>query len=449
MNRLTTELLPAFVFLFLTAINVYADDIIISDALIAEAPPVAGMNAGYLYIENSGIETVTLLSVASPDFSRIEIHKTTTENNITRMELVDSVEIHPGDTLLFQPGDFHLMLYNNRRTLTSGDIVSLTFTFSGDLSKDIDAQVRKVTGLHQTHAHRHEETTGYAMFDKIKVYYQYLLPQHFLSGLIYRLTRSTWAPLKNFMISTFIRMYHVDMTIAAISDPRQYRHFNDFFTRALLPSARPIDPSPVAMVSPVDGAVSQYGSISGDSIIQAKGRDYSVSALLGGDLELADSFTDGEFITIYLSPRDYHRIHMPVTGELESMTYVPGDLFSVNTVTTRNLDNLFARNERIVHIFETEIGKVALVMVGAIFVGSMETVWGGEITPASERKQYTVSYGSNGQPRVKLEKGEEMGRFNMGSTVILLFEKDRIEWDSWIQPDLGVVLGRKLAEFQL
>lgn len=445
MNRTRIGFFSAFI---LIAANTYANDIVvIRDAWIAEAPPASKLNAGYLKIENLGEDTITLLSVTSPAFEKIEIHRSVTANDITSMEYFSSIDIGPGQTIQFQPGGLHLMLYNANEQIKVTDIIPLTFRFSDDINKQTQAEVRKLDSLHGQHAHEHTTIAGSTMFDRIKVYYQHLLPQHFLSGLIYRLTRSTWQPLKNFLITQFIRLFDVDMSIAVKTDPGQYRHFNDFFTRELKPDARPIDLSADAIISPVDGAISQFGRISDGKIIQAKGRDYTVKALLGGDNQLAEGFSDGEFITIYLSPKDYHRIHMPLDGHLQSMEYIPGDLFSVNPLTTAGLDNLFARNERVVQVFATDIGKMALVMVGAIFVGSMETVWAGEITPATERKQTTTKYDGNDNTAVRLSKGAEMGRFNMGSTVILLFEKDRMQWDKTVQPDQAVMLGRKIAGF--
>jgi len=435
--------------LIILATGTYAEDtIVISDAWIAEAPPGAGVNAAYLHINNQGQHGIRLLSVSSPAFAKIEIHRNVTVNNIASMEYFAGIDIEAGQTMQFQPGDFHLMLYNGGDNIVDGNVIPLSFTFADGIRLDTEAEVRKLSNLYHQHTHEHELTTGLTMLDRIKVNYQHLLPQHFLSGLAYRLTRITWAPLKNLMISTFIKMYNVDMSIAIQPDPHAYRHFNDFFTRALIPSARPINEAANIIVSPVDGAISQAGRINANKILQAKGRNYSAKALLGGDQQLADRFTDGDFITIYLSPKDYHRIHMPLTGQLQSMTYVPGDLFSVNRTTTAGLDNLFARNERVIQVFETEIGTIALIMVGAIFVGGIETVWTGEITPAAERKLWTTHYDSSGNTAVRLSKGEEMGRFNMGSTVILLFEKNRLQWDDSIQSDQVVVLGQSIAKIK-
>lgn len=261
---------------------------------------------------------------------------------------------------------------------------------------------------------------------------------------MFRLTRITWKPLKHFLIKSFICLYKVDMSIAEQTDPRHYRHFNDFFTRKLKPGSRPIDPTENTIVSPVDGVISQAGTIDANKLIQAKGKEYTLQSLLGGNPEMSGYFIHGRFITLYLSPRDYHRIHMPLTGTLKSMAYVPGRLFSVSPATTLTIDNLFARNERVIQIFETEIGKMALVMVGAIFVGSMETVWAGQITPASQRQPWVRHY-PKPENQITLSRGEEMGRFNMGSTVIVLFEDNRLHWDETTKPGQSISLGQRIA----
>jgi phosphatidylserine decarboxylase len=420
--------------------------ITIHSAWIAEAAPGATANAGYVEMQNTGTIPITLLSVASPLFTRIEVHRTITENDFTRMEHHPALVLDPGERLVLRPGDFHLMLYNAASRLESGDKATLIFEFSDGSSIEVQAEVRHIADpvlLNQVY--KTESTTATTMFDGVKSSIQYLLPQHMLSGLAYKLTRITWQPWKNFLITSFIRAYNVDMSIALQPGPSAYKHFNDFFTRGLKPSARPVDTGAAAVVSPVDGTVSQAGRISQGRLIQAKGRDYGLEALLAGDEALARTFREGDYITLYLSPRDYHRVHMPVTGTLKSMSYVPGDLFSVSPATTEGIDNLFARNERIIQVFDTEIGSMALIMVGAVFVGSMETVWAGEVTPAAERKPSIVRYANNASP-VALSKGEEMGRFNMGSTVILLFENNRIRLDATVQAGTPVVLGRKIAE---
>jgi phosphatidylserine decarboxylase len=245
---------------------------------------------------------------------------------------------------------------------------------------------------------------------------QFLLPQHLLSRLMFRFARIQKSWIKNLFTSWFVSKYKVNLTEALLEDIDEYKHFNDFFTRALKDGSRPISDSKV--VSPVDGVVSQFGSIKESMIIQAKGKEYSVEALLA-DNSINDLYTS--FATIYLSPKDYHRIHMPFDGSLKSMKYIPGNLFSVNQRTVNDIDEVFARNERLVCFFDTEYGEIALVMVGAIFVGSMETSWEGQITPPYTKSIKTYDYDSR---QIELSKGEELGRFNMGSTVILVLPKE-------------------------
>ena len=245
---------------------------------------------------------------------------------------------------------------------------------------------------------------------------QFLLPQHLLSRLMFRFARIQKSWIKNLFTSWFVSKYKVNLTEALLEDIDEYKHFNDFFTRALKDGSRPISDSKV--VSPVDGVVSQFGSIKESMIVQAKGKEYSVEALLA-DNSINDLYTS--FATIYLSPKDYHRIHMPFDGSLKSMKYIPGNLFSVNHRTVNAIDEVFARNERLVCFFDTEYGEIALVMVGAIFVGSMETSWEGQITPPYTKSIKTYDYDSR---QIELSKGEELGRFNMGSTVILVLPKE-------------------------
>lgn len=235
------------------------------------------------------------------------------------------------------------------------------------------------------------------------------------------------------------------MRIAERDNARDYSSFNDFFSRALVADARAIDGDTSSIVSPVDGAISQLGKIEGDRIFQAKGKDFRLATLLAdNDSTLAD-FTNGGFTTIYLSPRDYHRIHMPFEGRLLKMTFVPGQLFSVNKATTNSVDQLFARNERVVCLFETSLGKVAIVLVGALFVGSMETVWHGEIVPQEAGKVCNWDYSEVSDTQLDFNKGDEIGRFNMGSTVILLFEAERAHWSESLQAGTKVVMGEKIA----
>jgi phosphatidylserine decarboxylase len=272
---------------------------------------------------------------------------------------------------------------------------------------------------------------------------QQILPQHALSSVMYRLARIRWRPFKDLLIGIVLRLYRIDMTEAEEPDPRAYPTFNAFFTRALRPDARPIDPDPLAILSPVDGAISQVGRIGSGRVIQAKGRDYSVEELLGGDAERAEAFTDGAFATIYLAPSDYHRIHMPLGGNLVWMRHVPGRLFSVNATTADLVPRLFARNERVVCQFETDAGAMAMALVGAIFVGGIETVWAGEITPVKAQRQLVGA--SAEDQSLRLERGAEMGRFNLGSTVILLFEPGRVRWEETLAPGQKVRLGQRLG----
>jgi phosphatidylserine decarboxylase len=273
---------------------------------------------------------------------------------------------------------------------------------------------------------------------------QYLLPHHLLSRAMYLIARSEWKPLKDLIIRNVINIYSVDLNQAADPKPGNYRSFNHFFTRALQPEARPIASEKNALVSPVDGTVSQAGEIKEGRIFQAKGRDFSLKELVGGDPKTASMFTEGSFTTIYLSPRDYHRIHMPIAGTLKKMTHVPGRLFSVSPSTTMNIPRLFSRNERIVNIFETEAGPMALIMVGAIFVSSMDTVWAGTVTPRS-RQATSWEYGRKSTAAIKLQCGQEMGRFNMGSTVILLFGKGAVEFASELQPEIKLQMGQRIG----
>jgi len=280
------------------------------------------------------------------------------------------------------------------------------------------------------------------VWDLIKTLPLYFLPQHFLSRCMYRVTRWRWRPWKSAVIQLFIRCYRVDMDVAEPGRPEKYTHFNAFFTRSLRPGARPIDDSADSITSPVDGNIFRYGEISNDRIIQAKKRDFSLRALLCGDTGAAEKFDNGSFATIYLAPRDYHRIHMPVDGRLLQMTYIPGDLFSVNGASSRTVNNLLARNERLVCLFESDFGLMGLVLVGAIFVGGLETVWHGEVTPAGRRQLRTWKYGEAGG---RYAKGEEMGRFNMGSTVVLLFEPRQIGWSADLREDAAVIMGQPIG----
>lgn len=270
---------------------------------------------------------------------------------------------------------------------------------------------------------------------------QYVLPQHLLSRAVYHATRSRIQPVKNALISGFMRGFRPEMSDAVEPDPLSYPSFNAFFTRALRPDARPMPTDSHVIASPVDGTISQIGPIDGARMIQAKGHDFSVEALLAGPARWTSRFSGGTFATIYLAPFNYHRVHMPCHGELHSAWYVPGRLFSVNTVTAAAVPGLFARNERIVCIFEEGELCFAIVLVGALFVGSMSTVWHGEVTPKIRRRPQPLPVSAG----LRLERGEEMGRFNMGSTVILLFPRGALEWQAQLQAGTALRVGQDLA----
>ena len=265
------------------------------------------------------------------------------------------------------------------------------------------------------------------MFDRLFVLSQYIIPQLAISRLAGKLADSDCMPaLKNRVIKWFIGRYGVNMNEAADPDPESYASFNAFFTRALKPGARVIEGDHRVFACPVDGAISQLGQISNDRVFQAKGQSFGLTELLGGDEERAKPFEEGEFTTIYLSPKDYHRIHMPMAGRLREMVYVPGKLFSVNPVTADQVPNLFARNERVACIFDTDAGPMALVLVGAMIVGSVETTWAGVVAP----NQDSVSHWQyQGEEAISFNKGEEMGRFRLGSTVIAIMPKGVVSWN--------------------
>ncbi len=274
---------------------------------------------------------------------------------------------------------------------------------------------------------------------------QYLLPQRWLTRLTYRATRVRAPWFKNALIRGFARRFGVNLDEALDPDPQAYPDFNAFFTRPLKPEARPLAPGDRVVCCPVDGAVSQIGIARADRLLQAKGRTFSLAALLGGDPERARPFQDGAFATLYLSPRDYHRIHMPLAGRLREMVHVPGALFSVSPLTARMVPELFARNERVAVLFDTSAGPMALVLVGAINVASIETVWAGAITPPLGAAIRRWSYPPNGAGAVRLDKGAEMGRFNMGSTVILLFGAGAVRWEGSTWPGAPVRMGQRLG----
>ena len=258
------------------------------------------------------------------------------------------------------------------------------------------------------------------MINRLKVLPQYLLPKQFLTTLAGRFASQARGNTTTSVIRWFVKKYQVNMAEALNPDINSYATFNDFFTRALKPGARFI--TEAELICPVDGAISQFGAIDIDQIFQAKGHSYSTTALVGGDATLAAQFKHGSFATLYLSPKDYHRIHMPCDGRLTRMIYVPGDLFSVNPTTARGVPGLFARNERVVCVFDTDKGPYVLVLVGATIVGSMATVWQGQINPPRSTEVREWRYDDE---LISLRQGDEMGRFMLGSTVVMLFPESR------------------------
>lgn len=285
---------------------------------------------------------------------------------------------------------------------------------------------------------------GTSLVDYLKAWPTYLLPQHALSRIMHVITRSEIRWWKTAFTRWFVKQFNVDMSLAKEPNLNSYSSFNAFFTRALHEQARPIVADKNMLACPVDGAVSQLGTIKDGRIFQAKGRDYTLLELLGNDSEKAQQFADGCFATLYLSPRDYHRIHLPIGGALTAMSHIPGRLFSVSPATVRAVPRLFARNERVVAYFDTDIGPLAVVMVGAIFVASIETVWAGEVTPPAGEKIRHWNYDSQTLAH-QFQKGDEIGRFNMGSTVILLTGKDAIRWLDDLQPADSVQMGQAIA----
>jgi phosphatidylserine decarboxylase len=282
------------------------------------------------------------------------------------------------------------------------------------------------------------------MSDSLAVLPQYLLPKKALTIFAGWVAGARGGAFTTALIRWFVKRYNVNMAEAAAPDIASYASFNDFFTRALKPAARPL--AVADFLCPVDGAISQFGPIAGDQIFQAKGHSYSTTALVGGDATLAAQFQDGSFATLYLSPRDYHRIHMPCDGNLRRMIYVPGDLFSVNPTTARGVPGLFARNERVVCVFDSADGPFVLTLVGATIVGSMATVWHGQVNPPRSPQICEWQYEAG---QVRLKKGEEMGRFLLGSTVVMLFGKDRLafnaEWTAAGPIRMGERMGNKPA----
>lgn len=282
------------------------------------------------------------------------------------------------------------------------------------------------------------------MINWLKIRTQYILPKHLLSRLVGKLAAAEAGAVTQFCIKSFIKAFNINMQEAKYENASDFKTFNDFFTRELKEGIRPIVEGDEKLCHAVDGTVSQYGDIIGDKIFQAKGHDYSLTTLLGGKPELAECFKGGKFATVYLAPSDYHRIHMPVDGTLTDSLHVPGDLFSVNPLTAENVPGLFARNERVVTIFDTPVGKVALVLVGATIVASIETVWGIDNLPNMGKY---VQHWKHSNDNITLKKGEEMGRFKLGSTIVLCFEPNKVEFEDLSAGSvtrLGEVMANKL-----
>lgn len=281
--------------------------------------------------------------------------------------------------------------------------------------------------------------------EQVKIALQYVMPKHAISRLVGKLAAAKMGWLTTKLIDVFINAYGINMSEAKLKKASDFDTFNDFFTRELESGARTIDPDSNTLCYPVDGAISQQGDIVEGKLIQAKGFDYSLTSLLGGDARTAAPFQKGKFSCIYLAPKDYHRIHMPMAATLREMIYVPGELFSVNPLTANNVPDLFARNERVVTIFDTEHGALAMVLVGATIVASIETSWVGTITPPAGSDIFRWQYPEQGVDAITFEKGEEMGRFKLGSTVVSTFAPHMVEFPPEAGPQTVTRLGELYA----
>lgn len=282
------------------------------------------------------------------------------------------------------------------------------------------------------------------MIEKIKVLLHLLTPKYFITCIFGYLARRELGALTTFIIKLFAKKYNINMAEAEIEDFEKFSTFNDFFTRKLKDGVRPIYGNDDNLTMPVDGTMAEFGKISYGRLISAKGQDYSLRSLLGGDTEIAKPFQDGEFACIYLSPKDYHRIHMPITGTLKKMIFVPGDYYSVNPTYVKHIDDLFTKNERAVCIFDTACGPMAMVLVGATIVGSIVTTWAGEVSPNKLKEVKVWDY----LEPITIKKGEEMGRFHLGSTVIMTFAPDAIKLADSLATDQKVQLGEHFADIQ-
>ncbi len=281
---------------------------------------------------------------------------------------------------------------------------------------------------------------------KIFVFFQYICPKMLLTKILGVIANCKIAIIKNLIIVVFAKYYSVDLQEAEYQDIKNYSSFNEFFTRHLKKDARPLQAQPHELASPADGVISQFGDITNGKLIQAKGFDYDLNKLLANDSKLSDQFKDSSFITIYLAPKDYHRVHMPVSGYLEKMIYIPGELFSVNDTTANNIDNLFTRNERVVCVFDTKThGKMAIIFVGALIVGSISTTWHDRVYYTG-KKIHTINYNTDEtQQQVFIQQGEEVGFFELGSTVIVLFDKNNQEWNQAMNVNNSVKVNQVLT----
>lgn len=283
----------------------------------------------------------------------------------------------------------------------------------------------------------------FTYWQRAKVAFQYIMPQLYLTQLAGWFAQQKWGAVTHFVIKAFAKKYNVDMSEAKKENFSDYESFNQFFIRELKDDARKINENPTALCLPADGRVSQIGHIDDERLLQAKGHFFSLSDLLAGDKELVNTFKNGEFATIYLSPRDYHRVHMPCDATLRKMIYVPGDLFSVNPFLAEHVPNLFARNERVICVFDTAFGPMVQILVGATITASMSTVWAGVINPPRTGEVKVWTY--QGDSAIKLTKGQEMGAFQLGSTVINLFPANSVTLAEHLEVDVPVRMGEILA----
>ena len=284
------------------------------------------------------------------------------------------------------------------------------------------------------------------LLDKIKIALQYIMPKHAISRLVGKFAAAEAGWFTTQAIKHFIKAYDINMDEAKLKKASDFKTFNDFFTRELEEDARSIDSNYKTLCYPVDGAISQQGDIVDGQLIQAKGFNYSLTTLLGGDSKTSAPFEGGKFSCIYLAPKDYHRIHMPMDATLREMIYVPGDLFSVNPLTANNVPNLFARNERVVAVFDTAAGPMAMVLVGATIVASIETTWAGTITPPAGKDVFRWHYPADGAGKISFKKGDEMGRFKLGSTVVTTFSPNMVEFNASAKSGTVTRLGKHYAD---